>query len=78
MLMLSLAIIPCTAGVLLDAAAMAIERVDQVAKGNIDLSKLPGFSEAAQAAAAEGQQVPAPSPGMVAPNPADWSQGVPP
>src|SRR5689334_12262499 len=33
MLVLSLAIIPCTMGVLLDAAAMAIERVDQVAKG---------------------------------------------
>ena len=33
MLVLSLAIIPCTVGVLLDAAAMAIERVDQIAKG---------------------------------------------
>ena len=51
--------------------------VDQIAKGKIDLSKLPGFAEAAQAATAEGQQIPASSPGMVAPNPADWSQGVP-
>jgi O-antigen/teichoic acid export membrane protein len=33
LLVLSLAIIPCTVGVLLDAASMAIERVDQVAKG---------------------------------------------
>jgi O-antigen/teichoic acid export membrane protein len=33
MLVLSLAIIPFTVGVLLDAAAMAIERVDQIAKG---------------------------------------------
>ena len=31
--------------------------LDQIAKGKIDLSKLPGFSEAAQAAAAEGQSV---------------------
>ena len=31
--------------------------LDQIAKGKIDLSKLPGFSEAAQAAVAEGQQV---------------------
>jgi len=34
--------------------------LDQIAKGNIDLSKLPGFSEAAQAAVAEGQQIAAP------------------
>jgi O-antigen/teichoic acid export membrane protein len=33
LLVLSLAIVPCTVGVLLDAAAMAIERVDQIAKG---------------------------------------------
>ena len=33
LLILSLAIVPCTVGVLLDAAAMAIERVDQIAKG---------------------------------------------
>lgn len=55
--------------------------LDQVAKGKIDLSKLPGFAEAAQAAAAEGQQVqPIASPdgGAAVPNPADWSQGVPP
>ena len=32
---LSLAVIPCTIGVLLDGAAMAIERVDQIAKGVI-------------------------------------------
>jgi O-antigen/teichoic acid export membrane protein len=33
MLILSLAIIPCTVGVLLDAAAMAIEQVDHIARG---------------------------------------------
>lgn len=54
--------------------------LDQVAKGKMDLSKIPGFAEAAQAAVAEGQQPPAGGMGQpaVLPNPADWSQGVPP
>lgn len=55
--------------------------LQQLANGSLtDMSRLPGFAQAAAAAAAEGQQAPQTGqPGTtVIPNPDEWAQGVPP
>lgn len=51
----------------------------QLAAGKLtDMSRIPGFAQAVQAAAAEGAQVPAGAPGQTPPNPDEWAQGTPP